>query len=119
MFKLSFGNHIRLTAAVSSREKIKKFYGEILGCQIKPHPDKPTDIVQFPDGVFMGINYEKDFLSENQALQGAWLELKTDDPAGMKEKLLNFGVREIEYPDKSNFYFQAPGGQVYRLARED
>jgi hypothetical protein len=31
----------------------------------------------------------------------------------------NGGVKEVEYPDKSRFYFQAPGGQVFRLAPED
>ena len=33
--------------------------------------------------------------------------------------LVEFGVKEVEYPDQSRFYFQAPGGQVFRLASED
>ena len=33
--------------------------------------------------------------------------------------LVDFGVKEVEYPDKSRFYFQAPGGQVFRLVPED
>ena len=26
------------------------------------------------------------------------------------------GVQEVEFEDKSRFYFQAPGGQVFRVA---
>lgn len=33
--------------------------------------------------------------------------------------LIDFGVKEVEYPDKIRFYIQAPGGQVFRLAPED
>jgi hypothetical protein len=32
---------------------------------------------------------------------------------------VEFGVKEVEYPDKGRFYFQAPGGQVFRLAPEE
>jgi hypothetical protein len=33
----------------------------------------------------------------------------------MKRKILAFGVKEIETWDKAHLYFQAPGGQVFRL----
>lgn len=36
-----------------------------------------------------------------------------------KRQLIEFGEREFEYPDKSRFYLQAPGGQVFRLAPEE
>lgn len=36
-----------------------------------------------------------------------------------KRQLIEFGEMEFEYPDKSRFYFQAPAGQVFRLAPEE
>jgi hypothetical protein len=32
----------------------------------------------------------------------------------MKQKILAFGVKKLEVPDP-HLYFQAPGGQVFRL----
>jgi hypothetical protein len=46
-----------------------------------------------------------------------------DDLAPWKERLQRFGVTEIKYDDPSRFaepyarfFFQAPGGHVFRLA---
>ena len=47
------------------------------------------------------------------------MELKVERPEELKVKLVAFGVRPIDYPDPTRFYFQAPGGQVYRLAPID
>jgi hypothetical protein len=43
--------------------------------------------------------------------------LETADPDALKRSILDFGIAEIEYWDKEHFYFQAPGGQVFRLAK--
>ncbi|MCE5317087.1 MAG: hypothetical protein LLG04_06950 [Parachlamydia sp.] len=55
-------------------------------------------------------------LPDNELLKATWLELKKDHPDKLKQKLLAFGVQEIQYPDKSHFYFQAPGGHVFHVA---
>ena len=49
----------------------------------------------------------------------AWMEIKVADPADWKARLQAFGVKEVDYPDPTRFYFQAPGGQVFRLAPLD
>ena len=33
----------------------------------------------------------------------------------MKEKIVGFGIKKVEFWDKEHFYFEAPGGQVFRL----
>lgn len=52
-----------------------------------------------------------------------WKSSWVDDLAQWKERLQRFGVTEIKYNDSSRFaepyarfFFQAPGGQVFRLA---
>jgi hypothetical protein len=62
-------------------------------------------------------------LSEQDYLKATWLELKVRDLADWKARLQSFGVTEVKYDDPSRFqdpyprfFFQAPGGQVFRLA---
>jgi hypothetical protein len=34
----------------------------------------------------------------------------------LKQKVLNAGAKPVDWPDPARFYFQAPGGQVFRIA---
>jgi catechol 2,3-dioxygenase-like lactoylglutathione lyase family enzyme len=112
---LAFGNHTKITAAPGDRAQIRAFYGDILGCEVKtPMPD--MDAVCFPNNFFMGVLYRDTVLDEAQHLKAAWLELKTDDPAALKKKVVAFGVKEVDYFDKQHFYFRAPGGQIWRIS---
>jgi hypothetical protein len=52
-------------------------------------------------------------------LKATWLEIKVEDPGVWKARLLAFGVREVAYADPTRFYFQAPGGAVFRVAPMD
>jgi len=60
-----------------------------------------------------------DALSEADCLKATWLEIKVDDPTRWKARLQAFGVRAVEFPDPTRFYFQATGGPVFRLAPMD
>jgi len=44
-----------------------------------------------------------------------WLDLRTDDSEGLKQKILGFGIPGIDFWDKEHLYFHAPGRQVFRL----
>ncbi len=54
---------------------------------------------------------ESEFLSSGKSI---WLELKTDNTEKMRHKILAFGVKKLDVDDP-HLYFQAPGGQVFRL----
>ncbi len=43
-----------------------------------------------------------------------FLELKAEDVEGMRRKIIAAGVTVLDVPD-AHLYFQAPGGQVFRL----
>ena len=51
--------------------------------------------------------------------KATWLEIKTSKPNQLQQKLVHFGVEQIDFPDPSRFYFRAPGGQVFRVAPLD
>lgn len=70
---------------------------------------------------YLGVVYDDSALSKEEALKSIWLEISADNPDELKKNILKFGIKEIEYWDKEHFYFQAPGGQVFRIteSKED
>jgi hypothetical protein len=86
-----------------------------------PSPAPDLDLFLFSDSFVLGVSFceQADVLSEEDHLKAAWLEIKTKDEQEVKQRLIDFGVKEIEHPDRSRFCFHAPCGQVFRLAPED
>jgi catechol 2,3-dioxygenase-like lactoylglutathione lyase family enzyme len=131
MAKVIFGNHSAVRVRRAERERIRKFYGDVLGC-------KSTRVLDDKDDFRMGDSFHIAFLyssggqeadkgviyaaetplSDDEFMKSIFLELKTDDVKGMREKILAFGVRVLNVPD-GHLYFQAPGGQVFRLVGID
>jgi hypothetical protein len=60
--------------------------------------------------------YQDTALDERDFLKAIYLELKTDGIEEMKQKILAFGAKKLDVLDP-HFYFQAPGGQVFKLVR--
>jgi hypothetical protein len=58
--------------------------------------------------------YQDSALDVRDFLKAIYLELKTDNTEEMKQKILAFGVGKLDVPDP-HLYFQAPGGQVFKL----
>ena len=66
-------------------------------------------------GADKGVNYgADDALSDDEFLKAIFLELKADNVEEMRQKIVTFGVKVLDVPDP-HLYFQAPGGQVFRL----
>jgi hypothetical protein len=123
---VTIGNHLKMTVASTLKTKTREFYGRLLGLKSIPSPADNLDLYEFPGGFVLGVFFFDDrakLLSEQDYLNATWLELKVDDLLQWKERLQSFGVTEVEYDDPSRFaepyprfFFQAPGGQVFRLA---
>ena len=117
----SIGNHIKLDISRRLKDQVWTFYLGVLGCKSLPSPDPNLDLFEFDNGFVVGVFYrnEGDVLPEQDHFKAAWLEIKVTTPEEVKQRLLDIGVKQIDYEDKSRFYFQAPGGQVFRLAPMD
>ena len=115
------GNHLKIVAAQGLRDRCRGFYQDLLGCRLLESPLADLDLYQFEGGVVLGIFFVKpeETLPEADYLKATWLELKVPDPGAVKARLLHFGVKPVAYPDPTRFFFQAPGGQVFRLAPLD
>jgi hypothetical protein len=118
----TIGNHIKTNVHKDLRERVRTFYLEVLQCKPMAAPMADLDLFVFENDFALGVFYveEADLLTEAEHLKAAWLEIKAKDTEQVKRRLIAFGVKEVDYPDNTaRFYFQAPGGQVFRLAAED
>jgi catechol 2,3-dioxygenase-like lactoylglutathione lyase family enzyme len=116
MAKVILGNHMAVIAARSDQDRIRKFYCEVLGCKLNVSTDE-VDRFQLAD-VHIIFVYQSAGLEEAAFLKAMYLELKADDTEDTKRKILDFGVKKLDLPDP-HLYFQAPGGQVFRLVGID
>ncbi len=118
---VQIGNHLKINVAHSLRQRARDFYTGLLGCKPLPSPSDNLDLYEFDGGFILGLFFvdPAHTLSEAQYLNGLWMELKVDDTAAWKSRLLDFGVTPVDFPDPTRFFFAAPGGQVFRLAPLD
>jgi catechol 2,3-dioxygenase-like lactoylglutathione lyase family enzyme len=128
MAKIIFGNHTAVRAPRAERDRIRAFYRDVLGCKIMREFDDKDDF-RMGDGFYLSFLYAggdgrdvdkgvvyaaEDALSEDDFLKAIFLELKADKVEEMRQKIVASGVRVLDVPDP-HLYFQAPGGQVFRL----
>jgi hypothetical protein len=112
MAKVILGNHTAVFAARSEQARIRKFYCDVLGCTARVQTDE-VDRFQLDDVHFCFV-YQSAAFAEIDFLKAIYLELKTDNTEEMKQKILAFGAKRLDVPDP-HLYFQAPGGQVFKL----
>lgn len=117
----SIGNHMKFNVQTNLRERVRLFYVDVLQCTTILSPAPDLELFLFSNSFVLGFFFceQADVLSEADHLKAAWLEIKTTNVQDVERRLVEFGVKEVEYPDKSRFYFQAPAGQVVRLAPEE
>jgi hypothetical protein len=113
---VSLGEHSKLNAQLTDRERIRAFYQGVLGCKLMVLSAN-LDSFQLGSTFNIGIIYDSAAPSAADVYKGIWLELETDHPEQLKEKILHFGIQGIDYFEKKHFYFQAPGGQVFRIVQ--
>lgn len=126
--KVMFSNHTAVRVRRGERGRIREFYRDVLGCTIMRQFDDKDD-VRMGDDHYIAFIYESgraaapdegatyaadDVLSDEDFLRAMFLELKTDNVDDMRRKIVAFGVKVLDVPDP-HLYFQAPGGQVWRL----
>jgi catechol 2,3-dioxygenase-like lactoylglutathione lyase family enzyme len=116
MSKVLLGNHTAVVVARADRERIRQFYCDVLGAEVLVAADD-VDRLQLGD-VHICLIYQDNSLDASGFLRSIWLELKTDDVEQTKRRILECGATKLDVPDP-HLYFQAPGGQVFRLVGID
>lgn len=115
MTKAILGNHSAVVAPRSERDRIRAFYRDVLGCTVLRESDGKDDF-RLGDDFYLAVLYENDELALDQAgfAKAVYLELQADDVEETRRNIVAFGVRVLDVQDP-HLYFQAPGGQVFRL----
>ncbi len=117
---IALSNSIHLYARPDTKEQLLEFFTSLLGLQVVESSDavgspEPIYAFAFSNGAWLSVEFTDDALDEQQAQRGAWLELRTDDAAGLQQKVLAAGLTRVVHPYTPFFYIQAPGGQVFRI----
>jgi len=117
---IALSNSIHIYARPETKEKFLEFFIGILGLQAIASSDavgspEPIYAFKFANGAGLSVEFTEDALSDQQALRGAWLELRTDDALGLQQRVQAFGLPRVVHPYTPFFYIQAPGGQVFRI----
>ena len=116
MAKVIFGNHAAVFVPLQDRDRVQKFYRDVLGGKITSEEDQ-KDLFCIGDNFYLAFLYG-DYADESKFLRSGrsiWLEIKSDNVEEMSRKILESGVVEkLDIPDP-HLYFQAPGGQCLRL----
>jgi hypothetical protein len=116
MAHVSIGNHSKIVARHADQEVIRAFYQGVLGCALTKE-SKDVDYIKFHEDFFLAVLYQDAVPSPEALRQSIWLELRSEDPALLRKQIVDFGVTQIEIPGADHLYFQAPGGQVFRLVQ--
>jgi catechol 2,3-dioxygenase-like lactoylglutathione lyase family enzyme len=119
MAKAVVGNHSALRVPLTERARIRAFYRDVLGGEITREGERKDDI-RLGGQFYLAVLYEDEgaILDGDDFLKATYLELKTDNVPAMRQEIVAFGVKTLDVPDP-HLYFQAPGGQVWRLVGID
>jgi hypothetical protein len=114
---VAFSNRAHLALLPHAKEPLTRCLTTVFGC---PEPlglpapglSEPILAFRFPSGGSMSVEFRPDALAEPDVMRGAWLEVKTDDPAGLQKAVTDAGLRRVRHPATDTFYCVLPGGQV-------
>ena len=102
--------------SVQEKERVREFYGEVLGWELQ-EVNAELDVFSYSDEITYGVGYlpsEKVALTAEQYVGSTWMSIRPDDRSQLVARIKAFGVTELpEHSNENNYFFQAPGGQVY------
>jgi catechol 2,3-dioxygenase-like lactoylglutathione lyase family enzyme len=115
MGKAVVGNHSAIRVPRAERDRIRAFYRDVLGGEVTRQGERKDD-VRLGGNFYVAFLYEDAgaVLADGDFLKATYLELKADNVEEMRAEIVAFGVKILDVPDP-HLYFQAPGGQVWRL----
>ncbi|SRR6266487_1033551 len=111
---IGLSNRIHTYARPEVKEALTEFFTHIFEAEVISMPGTSIVAFRLPDNSSYSVEFTEHALDEKQARRGAWLEVKTDDPEALKNKVLEASLPQVEYLT-GGFYFQAPGGQVWGI----
>jgi hypothetical protein len=117
-------NRVHLFAHPTERDELDTLFTEILGLPAgvsldAPGYDEPVRVYGFTNGASISVEFTLQTPHDGEVSRGAWLELVVDDREEVEHRVLEAGLRPIEFAGNDYVYFEAPGGQVFRIIDRD
>lgn len=116
----ALGNNAHIFARPARRDQLKWCFetalrrGEV--ATVSHHRmAEPMLLVRFPSGGHLSIEFIEDAPDDDQPRLGAWLELRTQEPAALFQSAVDAGLTPVTHPGHP-YYFMIPGGQVFTIA---
>ena len=120
MANVVFGNHSSVLVPLPERDRIRRFYCDVLGGEVT-QADPERDLVRLGADFYIAFLYGDvpDVTEFLRYARSVWLEIKSDNVEETSRKILESGlVRKLDVPDP-HLYVQTPGGQCLRLVGVD
>jgi len=111
---IGLSNRVHTFARPQVKQALTEFFTQILEAEVVPIPGTSMLTFRFPNNSSYSVEFTNDALDENQANRSVWLEVITNDPEALQEKVIRAGLPQVEYLT-GLFYFQAPNGQVWGI----
>jgi hypothetical protein len=116
----ALGSNAHIFARPDRRQELAWCFETVLGCgpvATVEHPAMAQSmlVVSFPGGGHLSIEFTGDAPDDDHPRPGAWLELRTENPAALMRAALDAGLTQVKHPGHPH-YFMTPGGQVFTIA---
>jgi hypothetical protein len=84
------GEDAKMTVQPSERDRLRKFYGDVLGCQVI-EKSATADLIRLANNFYIGVVYDNSALRDSDFLKSVWLEIRADHPEAEGFKFWNQG----------------------------
>lgn len=118
MEKIDFGVGISMAVRPDKRELVESFLLNVLKCP-QTLKSQEYSCFRFPNGQILGITPDITAPTEEEYERSVWFELVSNDFLSTKKRIQEFGVREVSGGHPQAFFFNIPGGAVFRLLSEE
>ena len=112
--KIDFGVGLSMPIKPESMKMAEEFIANCLGCpEISRNPNYTC--FKFPNGQILGLTPDSNAPTEKEYENSTWLEVVSEDFDATKKRIQQFGAREVAGGMEEAFFFNIPGGAVFRL----
>lgn len=114
---------LKINQSLDLKSEIQQFYKETMTASLVSFETPVVrDYIQFDNGFRLNMIYQEDEASvpdTDQFYKGLWIKILVDDFDSRYKKIKKTNAKIIkDVPEKGELYFQAPGGQVFRMVKK-
>ena len=114
--------HLKINQDESQMQTIRGFYKHVMGLSIYEVPGEITrDFIKFDNGQRLNLIYmaADKVPSDDAFMKGLWIRIETSRFEEIRRNVVRGETKIIKEVPGKELYFQAPGGQVWRMVKKE